>query len=156
MGAPRNNQFWKLRTKHGRDRIIKDPKILLESALEYFKWCEENPIQVAENFNTRNGVETHFLPKRRVFQKPGLAIYLGVGTWQVINDLKNKSKDFLEVIMHIEEIIFNQKFEGASVGQFHPNIIARDLGLIDKKEIEQKTEMKPIEFTIIKNKSNGK
>lgn len=32
--------------------------------------------------------------------------------------------------------MYAQKFEGASVGAFNANIIARDLGLIDKKEVE--------------------
>ena len=40
MGAPKNNQFWKLRSKHGRDKIFKTPKILWEAACDYFEWCE--------------------------------------------------------------------------------------------------------------------
>ena len=44
MAAPEGNQFWKLRGKHGRDRIIKDPVALEENANEYFQHCIDNPI----------------------------------------------------------------------------------------------------------------
>jgi hypothetical protein len=46
-----------------------------------------------------------------------------------------KNKDFSEVIHAIEEIIRTQKFEGAAVGAFNANIIARDLGMVDKKDV---------------------
>lgn len=36
----------------------------------------------------------------------------------------------------VETTIYTQKFEGAAVGAFNSNIIARDLGLADKKEID--------------------
>jgi len=45
-------------------------------------------------------------------------------------------KDFLDIITHIETIIYTQKFEGAAAGHYNANIIARDLGLADKKELD--------------------
>ena len=30
MAAPKNNSFWKMRSKHGRDKIFKTPEIMLE------------------------------------------------------------------------------------------------------------------------------
>ena len=44
----------------------------------------------------------------------------------------------MPIIHKIEEIIYNQKFEGAAVGIFNSNIIARDLGLSDKKDIDHR------------------
>ena len=40
--------------------------------------------------------------------------------------------EFSSVITRIRETIYQQKFEGAAVGAFNANIIARDLGLADK------------------------
>ena len=45
-------------------------------------------------------------------------------------------KDFSQVITRIGKIIYDQKFSGAASGFFNANIIARDLGLADKKEID--------------------
>jgi hypothetical protein len=39
--------------------------------------------------------------------------------------------------------MFAQKFEGAAVGAFNSNIIARDLGLIDRTELKV-TEEQPL------------
>lgn len=40
-----------------------------------------------------------------------------------------KAEDFLSVITWAENVIYNQKFEGAAAGIYNANIIARDLGL---------------------------
>lgn len=46
----------------------------------------------------------------------------------------------MQVTTRIDEIIYKQKFEGAAVGAFNANIIARDLGLADKKDVDIKTK----------------
>jgi hypothetical protein len=62
----------------------------------------------------------------------GLCIFLGITleTW-----IQYRDKDgFSDVTKEIDYIIRTQKFEGASAGMLNPNIIARDLGLIDKSD----------------------
>ncbi len=49
---------------------------------------------------------------------------------------KEEYKDFFGVYTRISQIIRTQKFEGAAVGLFNANIIARDLGLADKQSSE--------------------
>lgn len=65
----------------------------------------------------------------------------------IINDLGNYSSnlngaytDYLPIITRIKNNCFAQNFKGASVGLFNANIIARKLGLADKKEVEDKRE----------------
>src|SRR6188474_3778600 len=43
MAAPLGNQFWKIRSKHGRDKLFATPELLQEAAYEYFEWCDANP-----------------------------------------------------------------------------------------------------------------
>ncbi len=43
---------------------------------------------------------------------------------------------FFEVITRADQIIDQHQFEGASVGAFNANIIARKLGLADKKILQ--------------------
>jgi len=139
------NEFWKLRSKHGRDRIIKDPEALLESAYEYFDWCTNNPLLVTDYKGTREIEKVHY-DKPRPFTKEGVALYCGVSAWNVIAELKKiegeLGSDFIKVITHIETIIYKQKFEWASIGVFNSNIIARDLGLSDKSESKSETSSK--------------
>lgn len=144
MAAPKGNQFWKLRSKHGRDKLFESPELLWESACEYFEWCDENPLyeEVIEKVKvngTGDELRREQMPKMRPYTMQGLCGYLNCNTDyfnQFEKELTKENKGFSEVITRIRETIYQQKFEGASVGFFNANIIARDLGLADKKEVE--------------------
>lgn len=132
MPAPKGNQFWRARSKHGRDKIFKTPADLWEACVEYFDWIEANPLQEVQAFAYQGMVTKEPLPKMRAMTLTGLRLFLDVNadTW-----LSYKSnKDYTEVITQAEEVIYNQKFTGAAAGLLNPNIIARDLGLADKKD----------------------
>lgn len=131
--APKGNEFWKLRSKHGRDKLFSSHDLLWKAACEYFAWCSVNPwIKIDYKGKDAEKVE---IPTARPFTLYGLCLYLGVNT-KYFNDFKKAAdQDFSEVITRIEEVIKMQKFEGAMVGAFNANIVARDLGLTDKQEI---------------------
>lgn len=138
------NQMWKLRSKHGRDKLFESPQLLWESACEYFQHCDDNPlIEVDYKGGFATKVE---IPRPRAYTLQGLCLYLNcnVGYFNELDKtLKERkdetSADFSAVITRIRETIFAQKFEGAAAGIFNSNIIARELGLADKKEVESKT-----------------
>lgn len=152
MSAPLGNQFWKLRNKHGRDRLFATPELLWEAACEYFQWCEDNPLLAAEQRKGTIVVPKGYdgeipdsmveIPKMRAFTMQGLCIYLDCNT-QYFRDFKKSlnpaekeiDKDFSLIVTRIEEIIYNQKFTGAAAGFLNHNIIARDLGLRDNQDV---------------------
>ena len=63
----------------------------------------------------------------------GLQIFLDIDhtTW---GDWRRNRDDLSPVTMRVEQIIRTQKFEGAAANMLNANIIARDLGLADRKE----------------------
>lgn len=134
MAAPTGNQFWKLRSKHGRDKIFSTPEILWEAACEYFESTDKRKWFKTE-FNGKDAIECH-VPTETPYTLTGLYIFLDTNaeTWRKYRE----RKDFVEVVTRVEAIIYTQKFEGASVGAFNASIIARDLGLADKKEVDKK------------------
>ncbi|MEX6691245.1 DNA-packaging protein [Danxiaibacter flavus] len=140
MAAPIGNKFWEQRSSHGRKRIFSSPKVLWEAACEYFEWCEENPLPSVE-FNGKDAIKCE-VPKMRAFTLQGLCLFLDVNT-KYFNEFEKElegkedkmSKGFSEIVTRIREIIFNQKYTGAAAGMLNPNIIARDLGLVDKKDM---------------------
>ena len=140
MAAPKGNQFWKARTKHGRDKLFQSSDLLWEACCEYFQWVDENPLS-EDNLVTFQGMATHEpIAKMRAMTIEGLCIFLGVNS-KYFNDFesaldlnKDSDKDFSEVITRVKEIIKTQKFTGAAAGLLNPNIIARDLGLADKSD----------------------
>jgi len=136
MAAPKGNNYWSLRLKHGRDRIITDSTALWANAEQYFQWCIDNPlISVEVHGKDADKIE---VPKKRVFQKDGLALACGLSKWETLADLSKVNKDFSEVVTRVENIIKTQKFEGAASGFFNANIVARDLGLSDQQEFKSK------------------
>ena len=159
MAAPIGNKFWMLRSKHGRDKLFSTPELLWEAACEYFQWCDENPwttrkaiqknvpvkVKKGKRLVTENQQQTEqqVSPVARPYSLTGFCIYVGATSqwWRSFReDCKAKNgKDFLAVIARIQETIETQQFEGACVGAFNANIIARKLGLADKQEIDHTT-----------------
>ena len=140
MAAPKGNQFWKMRSSHGRSPIFKTPEDLWNAACEYFEWVSENPLEKAELVKYQGVATLESVPVMRAMTIGGMCIYLDIDftTWR---DYQSKGKDdgdekdFSKVATRIESIIKTQKFEGAAAELLNPNIIARDLGLADKQEI---------------------
>lgn len=54
-------------------------------------------------------------------------------------NLNNAYEDFKEVIALIDKVIYDRKLTGASLGFYNHAIIAKDLGMIEKKQVEQNT-----------------
>jgi len=136
MAAPRKNQFWKLRSKHGRDTLFTTPDLLWEAACEYFEWCDKKPWN--KNEAVKSGDKSGSIitvPTQRPYSLSGLCLYLGCNQAYFRQFNERCGEDFSTIITRIEEIIETQQFEGAVVGAFNANIIARKLGLADKKEL---------------------
>ena len=136
------NQFWKLRSKHGRDKLFKTPELLWEAACEYFKWCDENPLMETKPFHAGGIITDALIPHLRAYTIEGLLLYIHASD-SYLRQFKMSAKegnvvngeDFLTVIREIEKTIYNQQLTGAAANFLNPLIIARNLGLSDKKDL---------------------
>jgi len=133
MAAPKGNRFWEARSSHGRNPIFESPEQLWEVCVEYFEWAEANPLMEMKLFHHQGEVVEHNVPKMRAMTVKGLCIFLDITepTWENYC----QKEDFFGVTTRAREIIDTQKFSGAAADLLNPNIIARDLGLSDKKEL---------------------
>jgi hypothetical protein len=132
MAAPKGNQFWRARSKHGRDRLFASADALWEACCEYFEWVEQNPLYEMKPFAYQGVVAQEPVAKMRAMTIDGLCLFLDI-------DLKTwanwrSQEDFIQVVSRAENVIRSQKFAGAAAELLNPNIIARDLGLADKTE----------------------
>lgn len=137
------NQFWKMRAKHGRDKLFETPEELWKAACEYFQWIEENPLKETKVFQHQGKVITEEVPIMRAMTMRGLCFYLNCNETyfrQFKARLTDKEDGFSSVISDIEDIVYRQKFEGAAGNLLNANIISRDLGLADKKDISSNGE----------------
>ena len=157
MAAPKGNQFWKLRSKHGRDRLFADAEALWEAACEYFQWVDENPwmeskpMVVSHGMAAGSSVEMIQIPVKRPYTLQGLCLYLDCNTAYFrqfkasMPSGQAKSNDFSTIIAKIEEVIYEQKFSGAASGFFNANIIARDLGLKEQTDVNLNDHRKTVD-----------
>ena len=132
MAAPKGNQYYKLAETTGRPPTFETPLELIRVVNSYIEHVEQNPIKIGKTST-----------KSRPYTIQGLANFIGC-TVETLNSYGKKDKDqehaqeFLRVLTRVKEMFFAQKFDGAAVGIFQHNIIARDLGLEDKKRIIDK------------------
>ncbi len=137
------NQFWMNRAKHGRDKLFATPELLWQAACEYFRWIEENPLYETKVFQFQGVVVTKEVPIMRAMTMAGLCFYLNCNETyfrQFKTNLPEGEIGFSSVITDIENVVYRQKFEGAAGNLLNANIISRDLGLADKKDISSNGE----------------
>lgn len=139
MAAPKGNQFWKARSKHGRDKIFESPEIMWEAACEYFEWCDSNPwyknevAKAGDHFGEQVSIAT-----TRPYQIGGLCIFLDIDENTFERYRKHEDyKDFWDTANKIYRVIRAQKYDGAAIGAFSGSIMSRDpdLGLVDAHRI---------------------
>lgn len=138
MAAPEGNQFWKLRSKHGRDKLFATADLLWEASCDYFQWCDDNPLKEEKIFHYQGVTSKDTMDKMRAYTITALCLYLNCNT-QYFNNFESNNKeneDFSVILTRIRETIYSQKFVGAAADLLNPSIIARDLGLADKQEVE--------------------
>lgn len=151
MAAPMGNSFWKSRSKHGRDKLFETPEDLLLAATQYFEYCDNNPWIQRKITETDKGVIITETPTQKPYSLAGFRHFVGASESWITNFKKHCSNDFLRVIDEIEQFIANQQWEGASVGAFNANIIARTLGLKEHQDHTTKgQEITRIERVIIR------
>lgn len=129
--ASENNEWWKQRSRHGREKLFSNPELMWEAASEYFA-----------NTNNRGGCkyewkdkELRAIPLKTPYTMEALCLYMGVHPSYFRNfkfQLKKSDPQhagFSAVISLIEGTVYNQKFEGAAMGHFNSQLISYDLGI---------------------------
>jgi hypothetical protein len=84
-------------------------------------------------FHSNGVITTAEIPHLRAMTLTGLQLYIDISNDTWANYRKNK--DLVAVTRKAEQHIYDQKFTGAAADMLNANIIARDLGLRDDKNI---------------------
>ena len=137
MTFSKGNEFWKQRTKHGRDQIFKDPELLKEACEEYFEWVHNNPLVEERIFCSKGDICHGKLNKMRAMTIEGMCTFLdiSISTWYEWKD--KKAYGLSEVVAWAGAIMRNQKLTGAAADMLNASIIARELSLVDSSEVRR-------------------
>lgn len=140
------NQFWKLRTTIGRDKLFGDSDTLMREAQAYFSWCDRNPLHRIELSKYQGGASQIEVPLGRPYTMDGLTLYLGVAASYFrsakgnirmkieANRATETEVELLATMERIEQICRDQNVAGAAVGIFKESLVARIHGIADKVE----------------------
>jgi hypothetical protein len=131
-------RFWEAKPKAGRKSEYGPASNLAMVAYEYFKWVEDNPLDGKEVTKYKNETKVISVPKMRPMTQKGFCIFIGISEDTLANWLKRP--EYVDVITNIKAIIYEQKFAGAAADLMNANLISRDLGLADKKEVKAELE----------------
>lgn len=138
MAAPIGNEFWRQVVEPtGRPKKY-NPDTLWQKAMDYFEWVEQNPLYECKPFAFQGDVTKESIPKMRAMTEMAFCLFAGITdeTFRNYKSGNEEYKEFFGVAKMIEQVIYNQKFEGAAADLLNSNIIARDLGLTDKQDMK--------------------
>ena len=152
MAWAKGNKLWQLRSKDGKEPKYK-PDELWKRAIEYFQWIGANPLKEEQLFAYQGKVTRETISKMRAMTYEGLQLFLDISqkTW----DNYSKKDDYILITNAIKKIIYEQKFTGAAATLLNPNIIARDLGLRDNKDITSDGEQISLDVNFVKREKKA-
>ncbi len=173
---PKGNQYYKLRLRTGANKKYTASK-LFKSINEYFEAMDNNPFMesqvvarpwvetITEEKTGENGElitvtrtlnHTHAIieiPKRRPYTFLGLCNHLNIST-ETFKNYQGDADKF-EVCTQARMLIEQHQYEGAASGFFKEQIVARMLGLTDKKDVTTNGEA-IAQVTIFQLPDNGR
>ena len=142
MAAIKGNNYWEFRNKHGRDFKFTPDSLWIE-AISYFEWMSDKVWNKKEAIKSGElAGKTMDVPTVTPMSINSFCIFADIDRTTLLNYESNKDpyKDFFTVTTRIKEIIESNQCEGATVGVYNPNIIARTLGL--KESLDHTTNGK--------------
>lgn len=125
------NKLWQLRKfNKGPERLVKSAEHLVEEAIAYFQWADENPHEEEVVGWYQGDASTHGSKKLRALTIAGLCAFLGTSRREWLR-WKQERPDLVPAIEWCETIMWEMKFSAAAAGLLNANIVSRDLGLAE-------------------------
>ena len=134
---------------------IYTPEQLGIKALEYFEYCNNNPIKSSQLITGgQKAGDIKEVNKHRMYTIEGLCLHIGLNTkylWQLEEQIKDKldvdSIRYSNILNHIRDTIRTQRLELAAANELNPLIVSRIEGL--KDSVEHSGEIKQTYTSIV-------
>lgn len=133
MVFQKGNEYWKKRTRHGRESQWY-PETIRVAAEEFMQWCQDNPIPEEKVFQHQGQIVRATVHHPRAPTLAGFAVSLGYGREGLMYYLDQE--DFLQVKQWIKDAFYQHNVEHAAAGQLNARIISQELGMQAKKQVE--------------------
>ena len=130
---PATLELWEVCSSLGNSPTFASPDELLLAATEYFVWAKNNPLYASELVKYQGKATVKTVPKLRILTITALCLFLDIdrSTWYTYANFPEYSSVCKKISYNIKQ----QKISGAAADMLNPNIVAREMGLADKKEL---------------------
>lgn len=130
MGAPKGNDFWKLRADMTADGKKLTVDQILIGAQEYIDRCVSEKLYQTD-FKGKDATEVQ-IPHMILMSVDGLCHHLGINrsTWY----LWMKDEKYINTLSRIDSLLNAYNLEGAGAGMINPAVASKLAGLVDKQE----------------------
>lgn len=154
------NDFWrhaidKFKQNLGCPQKYEDPRELWSAVEDYMEYTSERYVE-REDYVGKDAIKVQ--RKTAVpFTKESFCLFLGITTHTFDNyrdrhkTTEGKSEKerqidelFFTICSFIEDTIFAQQYEGAATFKYNANLVARKLGIADKREVKSHETIKRI------------
>ena len=120
------------------------PEALWSAFQDYIDWVKNNPI-IEIDYRGKDAERVE-LPHKRPLTIHGFQSFIGAGMhwfteFKKLSQTYKNNECFSYVYTRIENECRADKFDGAAVGVYNANIIARDLGLTDRVNVSNEAEI---------------
>ncbi|NDV79348.1 terminase small subunit [Dysgonomonas sp. 511] len=134
----------KRKLRNGKERLYTHSDKLLNTAFEYFAWCDENPLLKKELMRSgeRKG-ELIEVPVSRPYTISGLCVFCQISEATFRSFFR--SDEMCAAALHIQDIIKQNQMEGAIAGIYNSAIVCR---LVDSSNVEEEEQLKRIPFVV--------
>ena len=155
MAAPKGNRLESVYYPPYKTRAYATPELIREECDSYFNWIDENPIM--KNEALKSGLDAGkiiSIPTQRPYLLEGLCDHLGITVQTFLNyESKPEYKEYFDICTYVRQRIYRQNLEFGYSGAFDAGLVARKLGIADKKEFEANIKATEI---IVRNEEEKK
>jgi len=122
----------------GRPPLFGTPEQMYAACCKYFEWVAANPLFENKVFQFQGAIVDGQIEKPRAMTIGAMCIFLGCSrdAWEQYR----KREEFVDVCALVDAIIYQQKFELAAADLLNVQLIARDLNLREKQEINHTSD----------------
>lgn len=135
------NEHWEIINAGGRV-VSATPEQLWQQGVDYFKWCDSNPIKAQKTMlsgkTQGQKVEVEY---KRPYTIEGFCLHASISKRYIqdIQSMYGKDSEWYMVIQKIISVIYTQNLEGAIVELFNPIVVAKLLNLDKPQEDDSRS-----------------
>lgn len=125
------SEHWRVISAGGR-QLSNTPEQLWDAAINYFKWCDENPITAKRTLTSgKTQGEKVVVEFKRPYSVKAFCLHAGISE-RYITDIKEsqaKESEWYIIMEKILMIIYTQNLEGAIVDLYNPIMVSKVLNM---------------------------